>query len=82
MNNKDTIPNLKEAHYKDDYLKDKVTENMKAKTKVRKVKMVTKSQDNEKCRELFYKDKVRATKTKADQNPEMKKKRAMKAKGL
>ena len=82
MNNKDTIPNLKEAHYKDDFLKDKGTENMKTKTKVMKVKMVTKAQDNEKCRELFRKDEVGATKTKAHQNPDMKTKRAMKAKGL
>ena len=58
MNNKDTIPNLKEALYKDDYLTDKVIENAKVKTKAMKVNTVTKSQDNEKCRMLFYKDKV------------------------
>ena len=58
MNNKDTIPNLKEALYKDDYLTDKVIENAKVKRKAIKVNTVTKSQDDEKCRMLFYKDKV------------------------
>ena len=82
MNNKDTIPNLKEALYKDDYLTDKVIENAKVKTKAMKVNTVTKSQDNEKCRELFHKDNVGVAKTKAAQNFEMKKKRVMKVKGF